>query len=109
MDKAKTETKSLQRKTNSLVNGISEENTTVTVTASLRPYHEKHTETNDIPHVKESFHDQTKEEEESEDDEDEEEENNGDREATKSKDEESSPKLVDYKFDVSLISHIYYK
>ena len=99
----------MQRKTNSLVNGILDENNTVTVTASLRPYHEKHTEANDIPNIKESFHDQTKDDEESEDDESEEKENIVNLEATKSKNDESSPKLGDYKFDVSSIWHTYYR
>ena len=108
LDKAKIESKAVQRKTNSLVNAVSDEHNTVTVTASLRPYHEKHTETNDIPSFKESFHDQTKQDEESGDDEDEEKEDNEVQGAPKSKNEESSPKLGDYKFDVSLVYNIYY-
>ena len=99
-DNVKTEPNTFQTKASSLVNGSLEGNNTVTVTSSLRPYHETYTETNDIPNSKELFHNQRKKVEESEDEEDEEKEDDEDNGTSESKEEENSPKLGDYKFDV---------
>jgi hypothetical protein len=91
----------LERKTSSVVNGISEDSNIISVTASLRPYHEKHTAAKDIPNSKESFQGKIEDIEESDDDVDEDEED--DKTGNEAKDEEASPKVADFDFDVSSI------
>ena len=84
---------------NSLVNGISEDNNTVTVTASLRQYHEKYATPNDIPNPQGSIQEGKDSVEESEEDTDEEEE--ADKDDDPEKEAEASPKVADFNFDVS--------
>ena len=93
------EAKGMERKTSSVVNGISDDANIISVTASLRPYHEKHTAAKDIPNSKESFQENIEDIEESDDDVEEDEED--DETDNKSKDEEASPKVADFDFDVS--------
>ena len=62
----KIEDKSSERKTNSNGSGLLEDNTTVTLTASLRSYHEKNSAINNIPDLKESVPEETESEEEDE-------------------------------------------
>ena len=95
---AKIEAKSSERKTNSNASGLLEDNTTVTLTASLRSYHDKNSATNNIPDLKESVPEETESEEEDEEYVSEEnEENQNDLKS----DAIGSPNVDDFNFDVS--------
>ena len=100
---AKIEAKSSERKTNSNASGLLEDNTNVTLTASLRSYHDKNSATNNIPDLKESVPEETESEEEDEEDEvyvsEENEENQNDLKS----DAIGSPNVDDFNFDVSRI------
>ena len=97
---AKIEAKSSERKTNSNASGLLEDNTTVTLTASLRSYHDKNSATNNIPDLKESVPEETESEEEDEEYVSEEnEENQNDLKS----DAIGSPNVDDFNFDVSRI------
>ena len=97
---AKKEAKSSERKTNSNASGLLEDNTTVTLTASLRSYHDKNSAINHIPDLKESVPEETESEEEDEEYVSEEnEENNNDLKS----DAIGSPNVDDFNFDVSRI------
>ena len=100
LEAAKTvDVKGLERKTSSSVNGISEDTNIISVTESLRPYHEKQTAAKDIPNSKGPFHEKSEDVEESDDDVDEDEDD--DETEHKSNDEEASPKVADFDFEVS--------
>ena len=85
----------------SLVNGVGEDSDNVTVTASLKQYHEKNKEANDIPNttslIQKKLIEYVEESDEDfvDEDEDEEDEN-------KSNDNDGSPKMTDFEFDVSI-------
>ena len=81
-------------------NGLLEDNTTVTLTASLRSYHEKNSATNNIPDLKESVPEETESEEEDEEyvsEENEENQNDLNSGAI------GTPNVDDFNFDVSRI------
>ena len=95
---AKIEAKSSERKTNSNASGLLEDNTNVTLTASLRSYHDKNSAANNIPDLKESVPEETESEEEDEEyvsEENEENQNDLNSDAI------GSPNVDDFNFDVS--------
>ena len=95
------EVKGLERKASTAVNGVSDDTNSISVSASVRPYHEKYATAEHISIAKESFQVGIEEVEESENDLDEDEEE--DEPVNQSKDEAASPKVADFDFDVSSV------